>query len=303
MKEPIRKQVEMPGFTTPFIPPEILLRKGARTTATVPEKVRKLLNLGVLETVNLVEWLVVDQKTLALKIADSNGWSHLRQPLQHALDSLSTKTAPRMMQVIGKTLAKAFPGAKQLDQALAKLQNHRSDIVRSWCCYMIGANEVLDLDQSMKRIYTFAADRNMSVRETAWLGLRGRISNQLDDALKLLAVFAMDADANVRRFSSEVTRPRGVWCSHIEALKEKPAMGLQILNPLKSDSSKYVRDSVGNWLNDASKTQPEWVTRICSDWQKQSPTRETAYIIRRATRSLRKKWTRVCCSRTFQAGH
>ncbi|MFZ9824204.1 MAG: DNA alkylation repair protein [Gemmataceae bacterium] len=279
----------MPGFTTPVIPPEILLRKGARTTATVPEKVRKLLNLGVLETVNLVEWLVVDQKALALKIADSNGWSHLRQPLQHALDSLSTKTAPRMMQVIGKTLAQAFPGAKQLDKALAKLQNHRSDIVRSWCCYMIGANEVLDLDQSMKRIYTFAADRNMSVRETAWLGLRGRISNQLDDALKLLAVFAMDADANVRRFSSEVTRPRGVWCSHIEALKEKPAMGLQILNPLKSDSSKYVRDSVGNWLNDASKTQPEWVTRICSDWQKQSPTRETAYIIRRATRSLRKK--------------
>ncbi|MFZ9791640.1 MAG: DNA alkylation repair protein [Gemmataceae bacterium] len=279
----------MPGFTTPVIPPEILLRKGARTTATVPEKVRKLLNLGVLETVNLVEWLVVDQKALALKIADSNGWSHLRQPLQHALDSLSTKTAPRIMQVIGKTLAKAFPGAKQLDKALAKLQNHRSDIVRSWCCYMIGANEVLDLDQSMKRIYTFAADRNMSVRETAWLGLRGRISNQLDDALKLLAVFAMDADANVRRFSSEVTRPRGVWCSHIEALKEKPAMGLQILNPLKSDSSKYVRDSVGNWLNDASKTQPEWVTRICSDWQKQSPTRETAYIIRRATRSLRKK--------------
>ena len=293
----------MPGFTTPVIPPEILLRKGARTTATVPEKVRKLLNLGVLETVNLVEWLVVDQKALALKIADSNGWSHLRQPLQHALDSLSTKTAPRMMQVIGKTLAKAFPGAKQLDKDLAKLQNHRSDIVRSWCCYMIGANEVLDLDQSMKRIYTFAADRNMSVRETAWLGLRGRISNQLDDALKLLAVFAMDADANVRRFSSEVTRPRGVWCSHIEALKEKPAMGLQILNPLKSDSSKYVRDSVGNWLNDASKTQPEWITRICSDWQKQSPTRETAYIIRRATRSLRKKWTRVCCSRTFQAGH
>jgi 3-methyladenine DNA glycosylase AlkC len=50
-----------------------------------------------------------------------------------------------------------------------------------------------------------------------------------------------------------------------------------------------VRDSVGNWLNDASKTQPEWVTRICSDWQKQSPTRDTAYIIRRATRSLRKK--------------
>jgi 3-methyladenine DNA glycosylase AlkC len=289
MKEPIRKQVEMPSFTTPVIPPEILLRKGARTTATVPEKVRKLLNLGVLETVNLVEWLVVDQKALALKIADSNGWSHLRQPLQHPLDSLSTKTAPRMMQVIGKTLAKAFPGAKQLDKALAKLQNHRSDIVRSWCCYMIGANEVLDLDQSMKRIYTFAADRNMSVRETAWLGLRGRISNQLDDALKLLAVFAMDADANVRRFSSEVTRPRGVWCSHIEALKEKPAMGLQILNPLKSDSSKYVRDSVGNWLNDASKTQPEWVTRICSDWQKQSPTRDTAYIIRRATRSLRKK--------------
>ena len=278
----------MPGFTTPAIAPEILLRKGARTTATVPDKVRKLLNLGVLETVNLVEWLIVDQKSLSLRVADSNGWSHLRQPLQHSLDLLPTKTAPRMMQAIGKTLALAFPGAKQLDQALAKLQNHCSDIVRSWCCYMIGTSEGLGLDQSMRRIYAFAADRNMSVRETAWLGLRGRISNQLEEALKLLAIFAKDADANVRRFASEATRPRGVWCSHIEALKENPAMGLQILNPLKSDSSKYVRDSVGNWLNDASKTQPEWVTKICRDWQKQSPTRETAYIIRRATRSLRK---------------
>lgn len=66
-------------------------------------------------------------------------------------------------------------------------------------------------------------------------------------------------------------------------------MYLPILDKLKSDSSKYVQDSVGNWLNDASKTQPDFVIEICRNWEKISPTKETKYIIKKALRTIKSK--------------
>ena len=44
---------------TSEIPEEILQRKGARTTAAVPQAVRDLLNCGQIESANLCEWLIV----------------------------------------------------------------------------------------------------------------------------------------------------------------------------------------------------------------------------------------------------
>ena len=79
-----------------------------------------------------------------------------------------------------------------------------------------------------------------------------------------------------------------MWCKHIEALKETPELALPILEPLKADTSKYVRDSVGNWLNDASKTRPEFVVSLCKKWEKENNSKETAYILKKARRSILK---------------
>ena len=70
---------------------------------------------------------------------------------------------------------------------------------------------------------------------------------------------------------------------HIEALKESPEIYLSVLEKLRADSSRYVQDSVGNWLNDASKSRPHFIAAVCEHWEKESPIKETQYIIKKAS--------------------
>ncbi len=107
----------------------------------------------------------------------------------------------------------------------------------------------------------FAADPHFGVREIAWMAVRDAVIGSLDESLALLQPWVSDADPNIRRFASELTRPRGVWCAQIEALKAEPWRALPLIEPLRADSSRYVQNSVANWLNDASKTDAGGVGR------------------------------------------
>lgn len=57
---------------------------------------------------------------------------------------------------------------------------------------------------------------------------------------------------------------------------------------MRSETEKYAQDSVGNWLNDAAKDQPDWVRATCQRWREASndapPTRR---ITARALHSLK----------------
>jgi 3-methyladenine DNA glycosylase AlkC len=112
------------------------------------------------------------------------------------------------------------------------------------------------------------------------------VAGAVDEAVAQLAPWVRDEDANIRRFASELTRPRGVWCAQIEVLKAEPWRGLALLEPLRADASRYVQNSVANWLNDAARTQPDWVAETCARWSRESPGAATGYIVRRACRNL-----------------
>jgi 3-methyladenine DNA glycosylase AlkC len=118
--------------------------------------------------------------------------------------------------------------------------------------------------------------------------VRDEVIGDLDTALDLLQAWVRDADENIRRFASELTRPKGVWCAPIRALQGEPQQALHLLEPLRADPSRYVQNSVANWLNDASKTQGPWVESVCGRWLAESPCDATRYIVRRARRTIDK---------------
>lgn len=270
------------------IPPEILSRKGSPTTAGVPAAVRDLLNKGLIEAVNLSEWLIIDHVSVAHHVFSSLNRPDLADAIRLALNQPNASTAPKRTAAVGAALAAACPSLRACDALTRSLIAQTSDVARTWAASLIGQHPALDLPARLSRLRPLAADHNMGVREMAWLAIRDNIAANLPDTIRLLIPWTAEPDANLRRFASEATRPRGVWCRHLAQLKADPSPGLPILEPLRSDPSKYVRDSVANWLNDASKSDPQWVRSLCARWEHESPTRETAAIIKRALRTLRK---------------
>jgi len=270
------------------VPEHILRRKGSPNTAGVPEEVRRLLNTGRIEAVNLSEWLVVDQGAIAAHCLPALELGQHVPAITAALQSLEKSTTPKRNAAVASALHTGLGSTRAVERAFKNLRQHPSDVIRSWACELVAAHAPWSLADKLDRIRPLAADANMGVRECAWMAVRNDIAAHLEEALTLLVPFVHDPDPNIRRFATEATRPRGVWCPHIHALREDPAKGLVLLEPVRSDPARYVQNSVANWLNDASKSRPEWVQDLCRRWQKESPTAETTYICRRALRTLTK---------------
>lgn len=262
-------------------------RKGARSIKDIPENILQQLNCGEIESANLVEFIGVNRNILIENLLKQNNRKKYIKPILDKINKLQKQTVMTINEAIGMGLYENIT-INNDEELLLIISAHKSDIVRCFATFVIGRNTELNINEMLLKIRPFAADKHFNVRECAWADVRKSIIENLEESIKILSAWAKDKDENIRRFASEATRPRGVWCKHIEKLKENPWLGLSILEPLKSDESKYVRDSVGNWLNDASKTQPDFVKEICERFEKESNTEETKYIIKKALRTINK---------------
>jgi 3-methyladenine DNA glycosylase AlkC len=209
------------------------------------------------------------------------------KPILAQIDSLAKQTFMTINTTIGTGLLEQTTIHKDSDFLLT-ISTHKSDLVRCWATVIVGKDATLSIKQTLQKIQLFAADKHFNVRECAWSAIRQNIAQNLEESITILSNWTASEDENIRRFASEATRPRGVCCEHIKELKQNPELAISILEPLKSDKAKYVQDSVGNWLNDASKTQPGFVKELCKRWEKESNTKETKYIIKRALRTVNK---------------
>lgn len=251
-------------------------KTATRRVADVEPARLSLLNAGLVEASNLTECLAVDFGTLmraSIPGSEDNAVT--------LMDSAAGTGISRRMALAGRIIVERH-GLGALDHLLI----HPSDTVRGWACFAIGSAEDMPLSDRLDLIRPLADDPHFGVREWAWMAIRPYLAGDLSHAIALLAELAGEPSERLRRFACEATRPRGVWCSHITELKSEPERALPILEPLRDDKARYVQDSVGNWLNDASKTRPDWVRETCARWLDQSPRPETGKIVKRALRSI-----------------
>ena len=239
-----------------------------------PERLAQL-NAGAPAT-TLTECLAVDFAVLMQAVAPEAEEEAIAQMRAHAATGISKR-----MAVAAQVLSEAL-GA----DCESRLATHASDTVRGWACFVIGGLPDLAPRARLARIRPLADDAHFGVREWAWLALRPALSADLDASMKALLPWTRAASPRVRRYASECLRPRGVWCTHIAALKADPSIALPLLEPLRADPEIYVQDSVANWLNDASKDHPDWVREVCARWLAGTPDPATIRICQRALRSI-----------------
>lgn len=83
-----------------------------------------------------------------------------------------------------------------------------------------------------------------------------------ENAVPLITDWLSDTNPNVRRAASEGLR---VWTSR-PYFKDHPSVAIRLLSDRKTDSSEYVRKSIGNALKDISKKYPELVFDEIHKW-------------------------------------
>jgi 3-methyladenine DNA glycosylase AlkC len=203
-------------------------------------------------------------------------------PQLHARsDEVRNKGLVARMRAGGRILLEELGPA-----AIPNARRSTSDTVRGWAAMAVAHLPGLTVAERLESIRESADDHHFAVREWAWLSVRAHVAADLPAARDSLKPWTDESSERIRRFASEVTRPRGVWSVHIAELKKAPALGLPILEPLRADPSRYVQDSVANWLNDAAKSQPRWVQAICDEWASGEVSAATLRICRRGLRSV-----------------
>jgi 3-methyladenine DNA glycosylase AlkC len=265
----------------------LLGRKGAARIASISDEVLQALNEGAIPTANLNEFLAIDLGRLAPAVARDLGLEPGHERLQDTLVMLQAFKPMKRHGLVSRALYDMTAQGHDPDAVAQRLVTHPSDVARCWACDWVRYSG-WPLARQLQAQRRLAADPHFGVREMAWAAVRDAVMAELEDALALLLPWVSDADENIRRFASELTRPKGVWCAPIRVLQAEPQRALALLEPLRADPSRYVQNSVANWLNDASKTQGSWVESVCARWLHESPCEATRYIVRRARRTLDK---------------
>ena len=273
----------------PLKEPVKTVRKGAIRMRDIPPAILKSLNQGKEDSITLVEWLAVDAEKLISSVAPRVGLKKEAPRLKAYAKSIRQEGITVRMKEMGRILFEITKERKDRKDIFKNLASTPSDIVRSWAALMVTADRRLNLKDRLIAARWFASDRSVGVKECAWDSYRDYLPGNIRQSIQLLIPWAKDADPNIRRCAVESLRPRGVWCKHIEVLKEKPEIGLPLIEYCAADTSKYVQRSVANWLNDASKSKPRWVEKIGRSWKKKYRTKETDWIVNHALRTVRKK--------------
>ncbi|MDB5582413.1 MAG: alkylation repair protein [Bradyrhizobium sp.] len=220
---------------------------------------------------------IADEATAISSAFDRNAF------LAHATDGLDHLSLMQRLRQVSEALHIGLP--MDFLPAVAMLRDLAPRLDRGFLTLALpdfvahyGADHFDASMEALKFFTTFGSSE---------FAVRHFLRRDIDRALAVMAVWAMDADEHVRRLACEGSRPRLPWSFRIEPLVLDPSPTAVILEALKADPSLYVRKSVANHLNDITKDNPAWVLDRVEDWSRDNA--HTAWIVRHALRSLIKK--------------
>lgn len=158
--------------------------------------------------------MAVDQRFLLENLLKQTNRIKYLKPILSNIEALKKQTVNTINEAIGTGIFEQ--STKNNDtEILDIISTHQPDLIRCWATYTIGKNPELNVKQMLQQIQPFSADKHFGVREVCWLAVRPTISKNLSESLEILSKWTSNEDENIRRFASEATRPRGVWCEHI----------------------------------------------------------------------------------------
>jgi len=134
-------------------------------------------------------------------------------------------------------------------------------------------------------LFSLKALRQLTTRFSVEGPIRFFINEFPRETMAELPKWARDAHYHVRRLASEGTRPNLPWAKKIDIPYTE---GVDILNILHGDKTRYVTRSVANHLNDISKVDPDLVVKLIKVWYKleKQDKRELDYMTNHALRTL-----------------
>jgi 3-methyladenine DNA glycosylase AlkC len=150
----------------------------------------------------------------------------------------------------------------------------------------IGQFGLNDFDESLKAMYL------MTQKFTSEFAVRPFFLKDHKKVLKYFLKWSTDKNEQVRRWTSEGSRPLLPWGMRLPLFVMDPTHTILLLEKLKYDEKIYVRKSVANHLNDIAKNHPQVVVEVLRSWEKACPEKhkdKIHWIKKHALRVLIKK--------------
>jgi 3-methyladenine DNA glycosylase AlkC len=235
------------------------------------------------------------------RVSDAFDRDRFRQMATDGLESLEFKArAMRLADALEACLPESFEeAAHALESALAPAlpfdakgepvglgQALNQDGLSGWVLW--GAGEFVARRGNRNIARALDCLHAITQRFTAEFAIRPFIDQYPATVFPVLAQWANDPSAHVRRLVSEGSRPRLPWGLRLQQIVADPSPTLPLLLALQDDPSAYVRRSVANHLNDIAKDHPDGVaTWVHAHLQGASPARKA--LLRHASRSLVKQ--------------
>lgn len=168
-----------------------------------------------------------------------------------------------------------------------KLAQDTGMFTEGWWLWPIGRFVEKNCLQDFSTSLDFIAE--LTQRFTGEFAIRPLLEKYPEKTMKVLEEWSREESVHLRRLASEAIRPKLPWAKKITVQLDYFDLYFQILDNLKNSPEKFVQKSVGNNLNDLFKVDEKLARKIIKTWESGELSKETKWIIKHGTRSLRKK--------------